>query len=161
MSKNIIVLSGSPRKGGSTDKLAAAFIEGAESTGKKVMMYRVADMSIKGCTGCAYCFQETGKCAIKDDMTEILESIQKADVIVFASPVYFAGVSGQLKLALDRTTALTGVKMSEKQAVLLMTCMSKESAEPAIAMYKVTLSFKKWNDAGVIIASGLMLIPCR
>jgi multimeric flavodoxin WrbA len=155
MSKNIVVLAGSPRKGMSTDKLAAAFINGAELAGKTVTIFRVSDMNISGCTGCAYCFKEKGICAIKDDMTEILNAIQKADCIVFASPVYFCSVSGQLKLALDRTTALTGVKMPAKQAALLMTCMDRASAEPAIAMYKTTLPFKKWNDAGIIIASGL------
>ena len=155
MSKNITVLSGSPRKGGSTVKLTTAFIEGAESAGKKVTLFRVADMSISGCTGCAYCFEDKGVCIQKDDMTEILDAIQNADAVVFTSPVYFCSVSAQLKLALDRTTALTGVKMPKKKAALLMTCMDRTSAEPAVAMYKAVLPFKKWEDAGVIIASGL------
>jgi len=155
MSKNIVVLAGSPRRGKSTDTLATSFIEGAKSAGKKVTLFQVADMSISGCNGCAYCFKEKGVCVQKDDMTQILSAIQNADVVVFASPVYFCSVSAQLKLALDRTTALTGVKMPKKQAVLLLTCSDESSAEPAIAMYKSVLPFKKWEDSGVIVASGL------
>ena len=56
MSNNIVILSGSPRKGGNTDRLAAAFVEGAEAAGKSVTLFRVADMSIGGCRGCGYCF---------------------------------------------------------------------------------------------------------
>jgi len=155
LNKNIVVLAGSPRKGGSTNKLVAAFIEGAESAGKEVTLFRVAEMSISGCTGCSYCFSKKGICVLKDDMTQILDAIQKADAIVLASPVYFCSVSAQLELALDRTTALTMVEMPVKQSVLLMTCMDRASAEPAIAMYKAILQFKKWEDSGVIIASGL------
>ena len=100
MSKNIVLLSGSPRKGGSTDKLADAFIKGAESAGKSVALFRVADMAIGFCIGCSHCFDEKGVCILKDDMQTILDAIRKADALVFASPVYYCSVSAQLKLVL-------------------------------------------------------------
>ena len=68
MSKNIVLLSGSPRKGGNTDKLAGAFIKGAESAGKSVTLFRTADMTINFCIGCSHCFEEKGVCIHKDDM---------------------------------------------------------------------------------------------
>jgi multimeric flavodoxin WrbA len=89
MSENIVLLSGSPRKGGNTDRLAVAFIEGAESAGKKVTLFRVADMTIGGCLGCDHCFKEKGVCVQNDDMIMILNALRKADAIVFASPIYF------------------------------------------------------------------------
>ena len=89
MSRNIVLLSGSPRKDGNTDKLASAFIEGAESSGKTVKTFRVADMKIGGCVGCKVCFKQGGVCVQKDDMTQIIDVLRKADTIVFASPVYF------------------------------------------------------------------------
>ena len=157
MSKNIVLLSGSPRKGGSTDKLADAFIKGAESAGKSVALFRVADMAIDFCIGCSHCFEEKGVCIHKDDMQAILDAIRKADALVFASPVYFCSVSAHLKLALDRTCALTSEQIPVKRAALLMTCADETSdtADGAVVMYKSVLAYKKWDNAGIIIATGL------
>ena len=155
MSKNIVILSGSPRKNENTDKLVAAFIDGAKSADKNVTLFRVADMSIGGCLGCKYCLDNKGVCSQNDDMTQIRDVIQRSDTIVFASPVYYAGVSAQLKLAIDRTYALWDVETAVKQAALLMTCEDASTAEGAIVMYKIILDFEEWGDAGIIIASGL------
>jgi len=157
MNMNIVLLSGSPRKGGNTDKLAAAFIEGAESAGKSVTLYRVADMKIGGCLGCGHCFEEKGVCVQKDDMPQILDALRKADAIVLASPVYYWGVTAQLKLAIDRQYALISDKPPIKRAALLMTCGDggAKAAESAVMMYNNMRSFSKWDDAGVVIAGGL------
>ena len=87
MSKNIVVLAGSPRKISSTDKLAAYFTEGAKQAGHTVTTFRTADMKIGGCLGCAHCFKETGVCVLKDDMQVILDALRKADTLVIASPI--------------------------------------------------------------------------
>ena len=157
MGKNIVVLSGSPRKDGNTDKLAAAFIKGAEAAGKSVTLFRVADMKIGGCLGCGHCFEEKGVCVQKDDMPQILDAYRKADTLVLASPIYFFSVSAQLKLAIDRTYAVIFDKPPIKQAALLMTCGDggTKAAEGAVAMYNNMCFFSKWDDAGVIIAGGL------
>ena len=157
MSKNIVVLSGSPRRGGNTDILADAFIEGAKSAGKNVTVFRVAEMKIAGCTGCEHCFKEVGVCAIKDDMVQILEALRKADVLVLASPVYHFAVTAQLKLALDRQYALFNEKTPIKRTVLLMPCADDDprTADGAVAMYKTWLSYTNWEDAGIIIVTGV------
>jgi len=157
MSKNIVILFGSPRKGGNTEKLATAFMNGAKSKGKNVTLFRIADMAIKFCTGCSHCFNEKGVCIHKDDMQEILDSIRNADILVFASPVYYCSVSAQLKLVLDRTCALTNEQTPVKQAALLMTCADEttDTADGAVVMYKSVLEYKNWDNAGVIIAPGL------
>ena len=153
MSNNIVILSGSPRKNGNTDKMVAAFVDGAESSGKSVVLFRVADMKISGCLGCNHCFMETGTCVQKDDMIQILDSIKQADALVLASPVYFWGVTAQLKLAIDRTYALLRAEASIKRAALLLTCGSRIGATQL--MFETMCEYSGWENSGVIIESGL------
>ena len=157
MSKNIVVLSGSPRKNGNTEKLTAAFIVGAESAGKNVTLFRVSDMKIGGCIGCRVCFSNKSACVLNDDMTQIVDALRKADVLVFTSPVYFFSVSAQLKAAIDRTFVLLKDKPPIKKAALLLTCgdESLSAAAGAVVTYNQIRDYMKWHDAGVIIATGL------
>ena len=157
MSKNIVILSGSPRKNGYTDRLTAAFIAGAESFGKRVTLFRVADMKIGGCLGCNHCFEEKGVCVQKDDMPQILDAMNQADTIVFASPNYYFSVATQLKLAIDRTYALLSKKPPIGKAALLITCGDGDvdAAEGAVVMYHHMCAYSKWEDAGIVIAPGL------
>ena len=157
MSQNIVLLSGSPRKGGNTDSLAAAFRDGAESVGKTVTLFRVADMEIGGCLGCGHCHEEIGVCVQNDDMTQILTALRRADAIVFATPIYFFNVSAQLKSAIDRTYALLRENRPTKRAALLITCGAGgvKAAEAAVVMYHNMRAYSKWEDAGIVIAPGL------
>ena len=157
MSKNILILSGSPRKGGTTDKLAAAFQDGVKSAGKSSTLYRTADLTIAGCLGCRRCFDDNGKCVQEDDMAVVLDTFQKADAVVFASPVYYFTVSAQLKLAIDRTYAVTSDKTQIKKSALLLTCgdSSGDAAEGAIIMYKRMLVYRGWADAGIVLVPGI------
>ena len=99
---NIIVLSGSPRKGGNTDLLVDAFVKGAEKN-NNVEIVSVADYKVNPCIGCNSCFDRVGhECFQQDDMQVVYDKLKCADVIVVASPVYFYGVSAQLKAIIDR-----------------------------------------------------------
>ena len=157
MSKNIVVLAGSPRKESSTDRLVAAFTEGAKGAGHTVTTFRVADMKIGGCLGCNHCFQETGVCVQKDDMQTILYALRKADTLVLASPVYFWSVTSQLKSVIDRTYALLKEGSSIKNAALLITCgdNSDAAAEPSIAMFRRICAYLKWKEAGILVVPGV------
>ena len=157
MSNNIVVLSGSPRAGANTDKLVAAFVEGAEAAGKSVKLYRVADMQIGGCRGCGHCHGNGGDCVQKDDMLPILDALREADAMVLASPVYYFNVTAQLKLAIDRTYALLRQKTPIQKAALLMTCGNGDAsvAESSLAMFKMICRIQHFEEAGAIIAPGL------
>jgi multimeric flavodoxin WrbA len=157
MSTHIVVLSGSPRKDGNTALLTQAFIEGAEAAGKEISHFRVAGLQIGGCRGCGHCFKNHGVCIQKDDMPPILDALRKADALVLASPVYYWGVTAQLKLVIDRFYALLQVGMSVQRAALLMTCgdPSESAADPSIAMFRRICAYLKWEEAGIIIAPGL------
>ncbi|MBP1909203.1 flavodoxin family protein [Methanolobus bombayensis] len=104
MSKNVLILSASPRKGGNSDLLCDQFMRGAAEAGNKAEKIFVRDKKIAYCTGCGTCFG-TKKCSIKDDMTNVLDKMVAADVIVMAIPVYFYTMNGQLKTLIDRTCA--------------------------------------------------------
>lgn len=103
--KNILILSGSPRKGGNTDILCDEFMRGAIEGGHRVEKVVLSEKKIAYCTGCYFCRTSNGICAIKDDMQELLAKIIEADVLVLATPVYFYSVSAQLKTVIDRTVA--------------------------------------------------------
>ena len=98
---NILILSGSPRKGGNTELLVEAFAKGA-ATQHHVEIVSVRDDKVNPCLGCNACFKTNGICAQKDDMTMIYEKMSQADMLVIASPVYFYSISAQLKAVIDR-----------------------------------------------------------
>ena len=157
MSKNIVILTGSPRKKSSSARLAAEFTEGAKAAGHSVTLFRVAGMKIGGCIGCDHCLEEKGVCVQKDDMLQIADALVNADTLVLASPVYFWGVTSQLKQAIDRMYALLQKRTKIKQAVLLMTCGDEtdKAAQPSIAMFHEICAYLKWKEAGIIVAPNL------
>lgn len=124
--KNVLILSGSPRKEGNSDILCNEFAKGAEESGNKVEKIRVADKKIGYCHGCYYCTSHNGECAIKDDMAEILQKMIDADVIVLASPVYFYSIDAQLKALIDRTVA-RWTEVKNKEFYYIATCADEEN----------------------------------
>lgn len=99
--KNVLILSASPRKQGNSDILCDEFMKGAKESGNKVEKITLYDKNIEFCRACYACFK-TGKCVIADDMAEILEGIEKADVLVVSTPTYFLTMNGMLKTVIDR-----------------------------------------------------------
>lgn len=102
MSKNILILEGSPRVGGNSDILTDEFIKGAKESGHNCEKIYLHKLHMEFCLGCLAC-QETHKCVIDDDVSEVLDKMVNADVIVMASPVYYYSMSGQMKTFIDRS----------------------------------------------------------
>lgn len=102
MTKKILVLSASFRKGGNSDSLCDQFIKGAKDAGHEVEKVFINDRKINYCRGCGIC-NKTHQCILKDDMAEILDKMVKADIIVMATPVYFYSMNGQMKTLIDRS----------------------------------------------------------
>lgn len=99
--KNVVIISSSPRAGGNSETLANEFARGARDAGNSVEVIRLRDYNLKYCIGCYAC-KNSGQCFQNDGMNEISQKLLKADVIVFATPVYYYSMSGQLKVFIDR-----------------------------------------------------------
>lgn len=135
--KKVLILSGSPRKGGNSDLLCDEFMRGAKESGNDVEKIRVAEKNIEYCRGCYYCTKSGGKCAIKDDMSEVLQKMIDADVIVLASPVYFYSVCAQLKAVIDRTVA-RWTEVKDKEFYYIATCAdeAQTSTDTTVACFR-------------------------
>ncbi len=105
MRKKILVISSSPRKGGNSDLLSDQFLMGAEEAGHLTEKISLREKDIDYCTGCGTCVSKKNGCSQKDDMTEVLNKMIAADVIIMATPVYFYTMCGQMKTFIDRTCA--------------------------------------------------------
>jgi len=102
MSKKVVVISSSPRKGGNSDSLCDEFVNGAEDAGHDAAKYFLEDIEFSSCKACYRCKTPEMKCYQEDAIGEILENMLKADVIVYATPVYYYEMCGTLKMFFDR-----------------------------------------------------------
>jgi len=157
MGKKILILNGSPRPKGNTAGLIKTFTEGAEKAGHSVTTFLIDKMNIKGCKSC----YKGGKdpqspCVQKDDMEKIYPEFNKADIVVFASPMYYWGFSGQIKIVLDRlfaTFEITNVP-PKKEAILLMAAGDKGeyNNKPVVDYFNAMLERLGWDNKGIVIA---------
>ena len=102
---NILVVTGSPRKGGNTEILADAFAQAAKESGHEVAVRKLSRLKVGPCLACEYCFTHGGVCMQDDAMNEILQDVHKADMLVLASPIYWFDISAQMKCFIDRLYA--------------------------------------------------------
>ncbi len=116
--KKVLIISSSPRKGGNSETLAASFAKGAEDAGHTVETIYLREKEYRFCTGCLAC-STRGRCVLNDDAVEISAKMHDADVLVFATPIYYYSVSGQLKTMLDRANPLFESDYSFTKAYLL------------------------------------------
>lgn len=104
----VVCVLGSPRGKGNSTSLANAFCDTAKDLGAEVSVYELNKMNYRGCQGCGLCKTKLDHCALKDDLSPLLEEIKQADVLVMATPVYFFDVSSQMKGFIDRTYSYCG-----------------------------------------------------
>lgn len=158
MSKNILVIVASPRPGKNTHQLADAFTEGAVSRGHNVTQFSVAGKRINGCIHCQQCYKND-PCSQKDDMLPLYPEIEKADMIVFASPIYFWQITAQMKAVIDRMYALYVAKrfQPKETAIILDAGNGSESVfDEAVSFYKnVMVSRLGWKDMGTLLVPGM------
>lgn len=157
MSKKVLILSGSPRKGGNSDLLCDEFLWGAREAGHEVEKLRVAEKKIAPCSACYYCRDHGGACVHKDDMAEVLQKMIDADVIVLASPVYFYSIDAQLKAVIDRTVARwLEVKDKEFYYIATMADEAPASADTTLACFRGYADCVEGAaEKGVIIGGGV------
>jgi multimeric flavodoxin WrbA len=156
VSKKVLVLSASPRKGGNSDLLCDQFLLGAEETGNQVEKIFVSDRTIAYCTGCGVCFDRKNGCSQKDDMNEILEKMIAADVIVMATPVYFYTMNGQMKTLIDRTCArYTEISGKDFYFIVAAAVDSEPAMERTLQGFRgFTSCLERPKEKGVIYGTG-------
>lgn len=157
MGKNVLVISTSLRSRSNSDALAEAFADGARDAGNTVEKIMLRGKNIAFCQGCLAC-QKTQKCVITDDAAEIAEKMCKADVIAFATPVYYYEMSGQMKTLLDRANPLFSSDYAFRD-IYMLTTAAEDSAfvpERAVSGLQGWIDcFEKAKLSGSVFAGGV------
>ena len=153
---NIVILVGSMRRGGNTDQLARKFAEGA-SVHNSVEIISVADYKVAPCIGCNTCFTREGNACFNHDMDAVCEKLRRADVLVIASPVYFYGISAELKAIIDRLhTPMRNTFAIRKLVLLLVGAANLPNLfDPILLQYQMILDFFHLQDCGKVLVSGV------
>lgn len=149
----IAVFNGSPRKE-NTAAMVDAFCEGAKAAGHEVEVLQVGKMKIAGCLACEYCHTKgEGSCVQKDDIEKILPAYKEADMVVFASPIYYFAMTAQMEAAIQRVYCI-GKPQKAKKAALLLSSASPGVYDSAIAQFKGYTGFTGLEAVGIITANG-------
>ena len=157
MNRKIIILNGAARKTGNTAKLVEAFASGAKAAGNQVKLFYLDSMDIHSCKGCLRAGRDSKTpCSQKDGMEQIYAEFEAADVIAFASPLYFWTITGTLKTAADRLYAeleCLGYGRFAKQSVLLMTADGGDYSQ-AVTWYRTYERNLGWKNLGEVLGKG-------
>ena len=155
--KKVIVISTSLRKGSNSDMLADKFIEGATAAGHDVEKVSLVGKEMKFCIGCLTC-GTTHKCCIKDDVPAIMDKVLNSDVVVWATPIYYYEMSGQMKTLIDRMNAMYRQDYAFRDVYLLTTAAEDDAETPRRAEMGLTGwidCYPKSRLAGTLFCGGV------
>lgn len=154
--KKIVIVNSTFRRNGNSELLAKQFEKGAQEAGNSVQTIHLRDLKPQFCIGCLSCLN-TGKCVLKDGVNAVLPAVREADVLVFATPVYYYSMSGQLKTFLDRLNPLYGGENKFREVYLLTSAAENDRS----AMEGTVGGVQGWIDcfsgvrlAGVVYGIG-------
>ena len=154
----IVVISGSPHRSGTSAVLVDALIRGVLESGHQVTRFDAAFHRIQPCQACHACQQNGGMCAQRDDMDELYQKLLEADGVVFASPIYYNDICGQLKTVIDRFYAREHELRTPKRAALLLAFGddSPDAVKGVLYNFRAMLGFFGWTlaDADIVAACG-------
>ncbi len=156
-SMKITVITGSPHRNGTSALLADQFIAGAREAGHEVFRFDAAFEKVHPCFGCDKCRFAGEKCVHRDAMDTLNPHLLAADMVVLVTPLYYFGMSAQIKAVIDRFYANNYALMeSSKRAVLLATAADDQARtmDALISHYKAVVSYLGWEEAGILSATG-------
>lgn len=150
------IITGSPHRNGTSAMLADSLIRGLEETGHGVFRFDAAFSEVNGCLGCDHCRKTGDPCVRCDDMEELISHLLGSDAVVFVTPVYYFGMSSQLKAVLDRFYVPEAVLRGRKKAVLLASAASSEQsvAKNLVGLYRNVVDWMQWENSGEVLALG-------
>lgn len=152
----IVVLEGSPNKHGSSNMLADEFIRGAKEAGHSIEVIDVAHADIHPCSGCIHCGYE-GPCSQTDDVDKIRSQILAADMIVFVTPLYYYGMSAQLKTMIDRFCAFnSSIQRKHMKSALISAAWNADdwTFDSLLSHYKTLVCYLNYEDRGTVLGKG-------
>ena len=152
----ITILAGSPNRNGSTNMLVNEFIRGAEEAGHSCEVVDVAHANIHPCTGCVACGYE-GPCVQKDDVEIIRKKLLSTDMVVFATPLYYYGMSAQLKTLVDRFCAFnSSLNRRHLKSALITVAWNADdwTFEALEEHYKTLVRYINFEDKGMVLGYG-------
>lgn len=151
-----VIITGSPHKRGTSALLADEFIRGLQEAEHETFRFDAAFSNVKGCLGCDHCRKAGEPCVHHDDMEKLVSYLLEADAVAFVTPIYYFGMSSQLKTVIDRFYAPEKSLMGNKKAVLMASAGSPEAviAKNLTGLYQDVVGWMRWENAGEILALG-------
>ncbi|HJH49086.1 flavodoxin family protein [Merdimonas faecis] len=160
MNKKVVVITGSPRKNGNSAAMAEAFIKAAEEKGHTVTRFDAAMMNVGGCHACETCFKSGKACSFDDDFNTIAPHILEADDIVFAMPVYWYSIPGQIKNVIDKiySFCVAGKDVAGKGCGLIVCCEEEDmTVLDGVRMpLERSAALLKWHMIGEVLIPGVL-----
>lgn len=160
MSKKIVLITGSPRKGGNIFAMADAFTAAAEAAGHAVERFDAAMMNLGGCRACESCFKTGKACSFDDDFNKIAPAIEGADGIVFAMPVYWYSIPAQIKCVIDKlySFCVAGKDIAGKECGLIACCEEEDAAvlDGVRIPYERSIALLRWRSVGEVLVPGVL-----
>jgi multimeric flavodoxin WrbA len=152
----ILVINGSPRKGGNTEILLDALISGAQEAGATIANVKLRNLKVSPCRACDSC-KRTGKCIQKDDMPELVSKMEQSEVWILGTPVYWWGPTAQIKAFIDRWYGINRDVFKGRKAVLVIPFESgnPETARHVLGMFEDIFAYLEMKQIGTILAPGV------
>lgn len=154
---SIVVITGSPHENGTSALLADKFIEGAEENGYDVFRFDAGFEEVAPCKACDFCRSNDGQCVNLDSMEKLNDKLLDAEVVVFVSPLYYFGMSAQIKLVIDRFYANNAELMDDDKETILLASSADNQGWTMKALenhYETIVKYLGWNDFGRVLATG-------
>ncbi len=160
MGKKIVVITGSPRKGGNSFAMTDSFVKAAEAKGHIITRFDAAMMKIGGCRACETCYSTGKACSFDDDFNIIAPAILDADAVVFTMPVYWYSIPAQIKGVIDRLFSLVvgGKEISGKECALITCCEEDDKSvmDGVRIPIERSAALMKWNMVGEVLIPGVL-----
>jgi multimeric flavodoxin WrbA len=157
--KNIVIITGSSRRGGNSELLAKAFMEGAQQAGHKVFLFETLNKKLSCCIACNKCFSKGQACSMQDDFNELAPILENADTIVFCTPLYWATFSARIKMVIDKLCSFMVSKreLKIKEAVLIV-CGETDDINDFDGIkktYEIIIKYQNWKNAGILTVTNV------
>lgn len=160
MKKNIVVITGSPRKNGNSFAMTQAFIDEAQKKGHTVTLFDSVSKKVAGCIACETCHTKAKECCINDDFKSLAPLISQADAIVFTMPVYWYSIPSQIKSVIDRIYSLVGEgrDISGKECALIACCEEDDLTvlDGVRIPIERTAALNNWKMVGEVLVPNVL-----